>query len=253
MLVFCLLIFTQTTSYALRACRLYQAIPNLPRGRYLDCLKIILINNALNLLLPFRSGEVSFPLLMQRFFAIPLLEGTSTLLWLRVLDAQALALVALLFVPMPAAWKYGLCLPLLALPLLLWAGKAAFQVEKPFKTWRQLCLDQALTWLAWGVKTLGLTLALALLSGLPWQTAGLGVLGAEVSSLLPFNLPAGVGTFEAGAMALLALHVPPTTALIKAVVLLHALHLGVAVALGALAGGSGLLGYVRGDLARNRR
>ena len=80
-------------SYAIRALRIYIAEADIPRGAYLRCLRLILLNNSINLLLPARSGEASFPLLLKRWFGIDLARGAGTLLWLRLLDLHVLATV----------------------------------------------------------------------------------------------------------------------------------------------------------------
>ena len=81
-------------SYALRGTRIWLAESAIPRGAWFACLRLILINNALNLLLPARAGEVSFPLLMRRWFGIDLAQAAGTLFWLRLLDLHVLATVA---------------------------------------------------------------------------------------------------------------------------------------------------------------
>ena len=92
-----LAIVTQAASYGLRALRVYLAEPRVPRGLggWARCLQLALLNNALNLLLPARTGEASFPLLLQRFFGVPIAEGAGTLLWLRLLDLNVLGVLAL--------------------------------------------------------------------------------------------------------------------------------------------------------------
>ena len=81
-------------SYALRGTRIYLAEKEIPRGAWFACLRLILINNALNLILPARAGEVSFPVLMRRWFGIDLAQAAGTLFWLRLLDLHVLATVA---------------------------------------------------------------------------------------------------------------------------------------------------------------
>ena len=81
-------------SYALRGTRIYLAETQIPRGAWFACLRLILINNALNLILPARAGEVSFPVLMRRWFGIDATQAAGTLIWLRLLDLHVLATVA---------------------------------------------------------------------------------------------------------------------------------------------------------------
>ncbi|MBV8062036.1 MAG: flippase-like domain-containing protein, partial [Nevskia sp.] len=105
-------------SYAVRALRIYLAERDIPRGRYLACLRLILINNVVNLLLPARSGEASFPILMKRWFDIDPARATGTLIWLRLLDLHVLATIG-------AACAAGGWLGASSLSRLAWAAAAA--------------------------------------------------------------------------------------------------------------------------------
>lgn len=59
---------------------------------YRDVLGITLIHNMLNYLLPARTGELSFPLLMRRY-RISLSKGFIALAWYRVFDLLSLAVI----------------------------------------------------------------------------------------------------------------------------------------------------------------
>ena len=83
-------------SYAARALRLYDYFLPGTRGGFAACLKLTLLHNLLNNFLPMRTGEVSFPVLMARYFATPLATSLAALLWFRLMDLHALAAVALL-------------------------------------------------------------------------------------------------------------------------------------------------------------
>ena len=86
----------QLGSFGLRALRIHLAEPAIPRDRYFDCLRLVCINTAINWLLPMRSGEASFPILMRRWFGVDVAHATGMLVWLRVLDLHVLATVGLL-------------------------------------------------------------------------------------------------------------------------------------------------------------
>jgi len=106
-------------SYALRGTRIYLAEREIPRGAWFACLRLILINNALNLILPARAGEVSFPVLMRRWFGIDLAQAAGTLFWLRLLDLHVLATVA------AACAAAGFLADVAGLSQLVWLGAAA--------------------------------------------------------------------------------------------------------------------------------
>jgi hypothetical protein len=59
-------------TYFIRAWRIYDYFRTDIAGNYILTLKLTLLHNVLNNLLPARSGEVSFPLLMKRYFQVSL-------------------------------------------------------------------------------------------------------------------------------------------------------------------------------------
>ena len=258
-----LVVAAQLASYGLRALRIYLAEASIPRHAYPQALRLILLNNALNLLLPARTGEASFPLLMQRWFGVPLAQGAGTLLWLRLLDLNILATLAALTL-LPAllsrvdALEQSLwftrplalaCagLPLLA-PLLArralhrlgdaatgWRARARQAVLGVPHTFAAVWRDLGLTWAAWLIKLAGLTAVYALLAKLHPATALLGVIGGDLSTVLPLHTPGGFGTYEAGVIAFASPLAAPTPALLAAAVNLHVLVLGIALAAGGVA------------------
>ena len=246
----------QLASYSMRALRLYLAKSAVPRP-WLRCLQLILLNNALNLLLPARTGEASFPLLMQRWFGVPLAEAAGTLLWLRLLDLNVLGVLALLtfapaMVPLPTgAWPLLAVVTALA-PLLAPAVNKAVtrqlrhRQSKSAKLMhtllagvpthlKQVGLDLGITWSAWLIKLAALTAVFAALAQLPPTAALLGAIGGDLSTVLPIHTPGGFGTYEAGVIAFASPLAPPTPALLAAAVNLHILVLGIALAGGAIA------------------
>lgn len=253
-----MVVLAQFASYSLRALRVYLAEPAIPRGRWADCLRLILLNNALNLLLPARSGEASFPLLLKRWFGVDIARGAGTLLWLRLLDLGVLVTLAaavlgpaLWALPGHAGW-WLIAAALAALPLL------APSLHRRVSRWleprdsngvrlirklmggipereRQVGLDLLLTWSAWGIKLGALAAVFARLAALPLGSALLGAIGGDLSTVLPVHTPGGFGTYEAGVIALVAPLQAPNPALLAAAVNLHLLVLGIALGAGALA------------------
>jgi hypothetical protein len=261
-------------SYGLRALRIYLAERDIPRGQYFACLRLILINNVVNLLLPARSGEASFPILMRRWFGIDPARATGTLIWLRLLDLHVLATIAGLC----AAAGYlvadsrfsalaGVAAVVAALaPLLLFVlrkpieralagrgSKAAVLASRVIAglpaAARGLALDLVLTWAAWGIKLAALGIVMAKLAGLPVARGVLGAIGGDLSTVLPVHAPGGFGTYEIGVLALLAPGASLSEAtgsqvlgpLIAAAVNLHLLVLTTALLAGAAAWLSGTM------------
>ncbi len=249
-------------SYALRGTRIYLAEKAIPRNAWFTCLRLILINNALNLILPARAGEVSFPVLMQRWFGIDLAQAAGTLFWLRLLDLHVLATVAaacaasgflarvdglshVVWLGAAAAAVSPLILSALRAPLqrrfAARSGKLAGLIAKALAGLPNqpsaLALDLTLTWAAWGVKLAALGAVLGLLANVSSLAGTLGAIGGDLSTVLPLHAPGGFGTYEAGAMALLApaSGVAELGPLLAAAVNLHLLVLTTALIAGALA------------------
>jgi uncharacterized membrane protein YbhN (UPF0104 family) len=209
-------------TYFIRTHRMQDYFPRETAGRFLPLFRVTQVHNLLNIMLPFRAGETSFPLLMRSEFGVPLAHGTAALLVLRLLDLHALlaaaglGLVAGSSRPSLAAlvWAVFLLLPLLLFPLkhpLMRAvhgrvsgklARIAAEIEDgvPADT-GAFVRAWLLTVLNWGVKVLVLAWVLGLMGVVPIAAAFGGALGGELSSVLPVHAPAGVGTYPAGIAA----------------------------------------------------
>lgn len=209
-------------SYALRAWRMYDYFPQFLTGKWLQTWRLMLIHNALNNVLPARTGEVSFPVLMKRYFNVGYAHSTSALLWFRALDLHAIVVFAIL--PFLLATRLRvLAMPFLviwmSLPILAYwlrnrlevslAGKDGWFSELVQKmlyglpdSWGAFWRSWAMTWANWMVKLV--TLAWLLQQFVPyvsWNLAITSVVTGEFTSVLPFHAPGGFGTYEAGVIA----------------------------------------------------
>ncbi len=209
-------------TYFVRAHRIKDYFPRETAGRFLWLFRVTQVHNILNIMLPLRTGETSFPLLMRSEFGVPLAHGTSALLVLRLLDLHALLAAAGVGLVAGAGFSLlacGLWLAFLVSPL------AAFPFRDPVLAVARKKLPQrftelvdevddgiprnlaafirawALTVLNWGVKVLVLAWVLALMGVGPLAACFGGALGGEISSVLPVHAPAGVGTYPAGIAA----------------------------------------------------
>ena len=82
-------------SYAVRTWRLVDYFPREIGAHYLTALRLTLLHNLMNNLLPARTGEASFPLLMRRYFIVPYAQSVSALLWFRLLDLHTILCFAI--------------------------------------------------------------------------------------------------------------------------------------------------------------
>ena len=241
-------------SYAMRAVRLYVYFRSDLQGEFALAFKLMLQHNLANNFLPMRSGELTFPMLMSRYFGVSPSRSMPALLWFRMFDLHTLVLLALWALGtqwLGRHWAGLVILLWLALPWLLYLfnhwlldrfkdrnnGRLARLLVKLLRgapTDRGLFLK---TWfwslLNWLVKLLAFAWLLALFARLTVAQALLGVIGGELTSVLPIHGVAGVGTYEAGIVAaLLPLGIQAETA-VGAAVNLHLFLLG-ATLLGGL-------------------
>ncbi len=243
-------------SYELRALRLEDWHPALRERRVL-ALKLILEHNLYNTVLPFRSGEAAFPLLLGRYFGVALGPALASLLWLRLLDLHVvlgLGLVALASLAGGTTAAFAAALAWLPLPWLAhrWQPRiAAGVVARLPASWAarlrpltgagavvtpgRLLRAWLKTLLLWSVKLAAFAGIVAAFAGSTPALSLLGAVGGELSSVLPIHSFAGIGTYEAGVLAGL---VPFGIALdpaLTAAVNLHLFLLATSVAAGALA------------------
>lgn len=209
-------------TYVIRTHRMHDYFPRETSGQFLRLFRVTQVHNLLNIMLPFRAGETSFPLLMRSEFGVPLAHGTAALLVLRLLDLHALLAAAGLGVVVGSSrpylasilWALFLLLPLLLFPFkhpLMSAVKArasgklarvADEIDDGLPPhFAAFIRAWLLTVLNWGVKVLVLAWVLGLMGVLPLTAMFGGALGGELSSVLPVHAPAGVGTYPAGITA----------------------------------------------------
>jgi len=211
-----------TSTYFLRTWRIHDYFPGETKGRYAPLFRVTQVHNLLNVMMPFRTGETSFPLLMRAEFGIPLARSTAALLVMRLLDLHALLAAAGVGLAMGSRhglfawllWLGFLLLPVAAfavrVPLVRLTGKAlparAQSIVRELE--RGLPEDAsafARAWLMtvvnWLVKVAVLAWALGLMQVAPLSASFGGALGGELSSVLPVHAPGGIGTYPAGITA----------------------------------------------------
>ncbi|WP_176256890.1 lysylphosphatidylglycerol synthase domain-containing protein [Derxia lacustris] len=248
-------------SYALRALRLEQLLAPVgaaaatgaaaaaataaePAPGFLCLLRCLLLNNAANWLLPARAGDLGLPLLLNREAGLPRSRGLGVLLWLRLLDLQALAGIGGLAFALGAegvarlgglaALAGSAVAPALIRRLAPWLARRVPRLEAALalldRAPAAFARDIALTWLAWGLKLVALGGALALLGDIGLGAGLAGAIGGDLSTVLPVHAPLGAGSFETGVLLGLAPFGHPAAGLLGAAVQLHLLMLAVALA-----------------------
>lgn len=243
-------------SYVLRTWRI-QVSCGIHR-HFAELFKLSLTHNILNIMMPMRTGEASFPILMKSQFQIPMLTASLHLIMFRLLDLLCLLsiggvlllwhqspvfsfLIALLFVAVIAFTEKLKHLTLLILrrfhhPLAVKICDTLSQLPTSGRRYFNIAM---LTLISWMSKLSAFVLIVVGISDLSFQTALLGIVGADLSSVLPIHGVAGSGTFE-GAFILAAEITGLSNlsssfpALLEASVQLHVFLLGSAAAIYAL-------------------
>jgi uncharacterized membrane protein YbhN (UPF0104 family) len=242
-----------TASYVLRAVRVHVFFRSLTAGRFTTVLRLSVLHNTANNLLPMRSGEMVFPWLMRRYFGHGFLAAGASLVWIRLLDLHFLGLIGLLVLWLrDPAWLW----PLLAVPWIGLLPAAAllrrldtaggggdgrlgrlvrFIARAGPGDARRIAALYAWTALSWTLKLVAFAAILRHFVPVDFWRVLAGVMGAELSSVLPFHGIAGTGSYElATVVAMVPFGVDPEQALAGAVNL-HLFLLGTTIILGLLA------------------
>jgi uncharacterized membrane protein YbhN (UPF0104 family) len=254
-----LLVFS---SYAVRTVRLVAFFAVELRGQFPAALRVNLIHNLWNNLVP-TLGELSFPILMQRYFVIPLTRSLPALLWFRLLDLYVVFLLAVVSLMLGrGSWRLTALLTALltlAIPVIYrWSPEIIGYFEQKLKgtlkdklseirkalptSWRLLFLSSWWTLINWVLKLVVLSWIIQQFLPTNFEQSILGAIAGELTFVLPLYSIAGAGPYEAGVVAgLMPADITPKEAL-AAAVNLHLFLLSCTIL-------SGFLSYL---LPRNR-
>ena len=219
LLVTVLLIFI---SYWARTMRIYHYFINEMRHSFSTCIKLVLHHNMLNNLLPMRAGEISFPILMSRYFNIPASRSIPTLLWFRILDLHTLLGIAIIAIA-GIFYNYIVALLLFAgwmtVPVIMFKthtlliNKLDPQTNNRFQSLMLTGLASlpqtsgdffrawGWTWLNWSIKISVMAWIILLFLDTSFNIAYMGAITGDLTSVLPIHGIAGFGSYEAGILA----------------------------------------------------
>ncbi|MET0066532.1 MAG: lysylphosphatidylglycerol synthase transmembrane domain-containing protein [Candidatus Thiodiazotropha sp.] len=232
----CSLVFI---SHVLRAGRLYDHFHEQTRGHFRPVLRIALLHNLFNNLMPMRTGESALPVLLKRYFGIPFLRGTAGLIGFRLVDLTVLALLGAIGIASLMASSrestqiLWVLLSLLGGLLCLFIlYRIAIRLPGLSRHWMKVrsllpnrpggLLRLGLWTLAiWLVKLLAYALIVDAFIGQEMTIAALAALSGELASSLPVYTPAAAGSFEAGVLLVLLPSGISKTAALTAAINLH--------------------------------
>jgi hypothetical protein len=207
-----------------------------------DALSLTFLHNAAVILVPFRVGELGYPVLVQKLLNVSLQQCIRSLLWLRLQDGIVLLSLAFLLLPFLSG-ELRILSFLLVMVLCLMTKKwwlrllrsRHFLIRQVRAFLHQRSSPWGWVWSAanWIVKLLVVSLMLSNLTGLESLQTVRGALTGELSALLPLTGPAGLGTYEAGVWTGLGLTWQEMKGLMGSVLLTHLFFLCISL-LGAV-------------------
>ncbi len=251
-------------SYGLRAARVRSELGAVQPVRWLDALQVTLIHNAAVNLIPMRGGELAYPYLVHKKLGISPAESVASLLWMRLQDLLVLTTLGLmLFLPLAHIKRAGAAIIFIVIAALLITGLrryaslhgARWRASRTASPgWRGRLRGWLLPVLAaladgarhswaswlycianWCLKLLVIAAILQAAGALPLGVGLQGALGGELAALLPIQGPSGLGTYEAGVWAGVALAESPAASLPVAALLAHGFIFATAVLAGVVA------------------
>lgn len=243
-LVACLL-----ASYLLRSARVHSELSRIQTVQKSSVLMITLTHNAAVNLMPMRTGELAYPLLLKRELGIEVKNSIPSLAWMRLQDMVVLGVIFTLLMPGLTWWLKCLLLTvgIVLLQSLLRLLRQGF-VRLPriashfFEALMSSEKHAAVTWVYcsgnWTIKLLGVGMFLVLAADIHTTAAMTAALAGELSALLPVQGPANLGSYEAAVWG--TIHATHATYPVMLPLLILAMH----AAMVSLALTAGLIGWV---------
>lgn len=239
-------------SYLLRAARVHDEFREDTQASFAAILRLTLLHNASINILPFRSGEATFPILLNRWFGVPSTRAVVALLWLRIQDAFVVLALAAFVWPnlhplLRMLWVAAVVFAAWAIPA--WAGrhpeagpqsgKLATLIHRVRGALAESTRHHGRGWFwslaNWSVKLAAQAWLLAALLQTSVATGLAGALGVELAAILPIQGVAGFGTYEIGGAFLLTPHGVVFSTGLNAALALHLFVIACALAAGGLA------------------
>lgn len=222
-------------SYGIRTLRLYDYFA--PSTTWWLSVRLVLLHNFLNNILPARTGELSFPLLVKRYFSISYKQSVPALLWFRFLDLHMILSLALLIwvIDRQEHYWYVLFLVWLVLPWCVFylRGAVTRMLKCILSSQKFTKIDEylsglpeshvqfykswLLTLLNWIVKVGIIAWFMGLFIGAEFSLLIYAAVVGELTSVLPVHAPGGFGTYEAGILSVLVSSVEAESAGIAAI------------------------------------
>lgn len=210
------------STYMLRGWRVAFEFRDYPELSFFKSVQIVLWHNATINFMPFRSGEVAFPILLHRIARVPLAQSMASLVHLRMQDASTVLLIGIAFWPqLDLITRLSMMGVIVAVLVIVyrWLKKptdwqdSSFFIKRKIAPFRHAMAtgnpNAAQSWLLtlsnWIIK-IGVQAALySHLANIGVSAGVIATISSEVAAFSPIQGIAGIGTFEfSSALALYA-------------------------------------------------
>lgn len=226
------------SSFVFRAFRLQSEWKKEGRIGFYAALRLTLLHNAAVVLVPFRVGELGYPVLVRKLVNVTWQQCVRSLLWLRFQDGVVLMGFVVLLMPV-----FSFELRLIGLFAFMGLLRSTQKWWLQFLRSRHFLIRQLRAFLHqrsdswgwlwsianWSCKLWVVAVMLHQLTGLDFLQSFHGALSGELSALLPLSGPAGLGTYEAGVWGGLGLPWTEMRYLMSSVLLSHLFFLSISL------------------------
>jgi len=229
-------------SFVFRALRFQSEWKNDGRISFLAALRLTFLHNAAVVLVPFRVGELGYPVLVRELINVSWQQCIRSLLWLRFQDGVVLLIFAFILLPFINSELRIAALLLIVLVVLAtkkWWLRILRSRHFLIRQLRAFLHQRSDAWgwlwsaANWTCKIVVVAIMLQRTTGLEVLQTFHGALTGELSALLPLTGPAGLGTYEVGVWGGLGLPWVEMRNLMSSVLFTHLFFLAISL-LGAV-------------------
>jgi len=234
-----LLTLVWSLSFLFRAFRFQSEWKNQGKISIFSAMRLTVLHNAAVVLVPFRVGELGYPVLVRELMNVSWQHCIRSLLWLRFQDGLVLLGFVFLFLPfLNLQLRMGVLLSLIL--IFVTTKKWWIQIIRSrhflAQQLRSFLHQRSDSWswfwsiANWTSKLIAVSVLLNHLTGLDHLTSLHGALSGELSALLPITGPAGLGTYEVGVWGGLGLAWAEMRDLMSSVLVTHLIFLSISLA-----------------------
>lgn len=198
-------------SYLLRSIRIMDWFEG---ATFQNSIQVMLQHNLWNNLLPMRTGEITFPMLVTKHLDSSVAKSLVALFWFRVFDLLSICMILVctlsLWLDYPVIIAPALVIFFIFIPVVNFFQRAiptslTLQKSKLISMLKSLKTEHKQLWhcLLWSIaswisKLVAYASVFSIFAHADFVDSLIATIGGELTSILPIHGIAGVGTYEAG-------------------------------------------------------